>query len=400
MPVASRTSHTCLDILSGRSNMALAGRGLGMTRRSLTRGYATSQKKTKTLARAAQPNTPVAPTKGPSPAPVNTAKKASAKTSSQGMVEAMRKEQAAQQKKDALEKQKENTEEQDAAAHTDYMNRVSKQAPSLDLWSQAEMDVLDLAVPVRNQAPWGLRGARWYWDNLREATKSAMAIMQLTNGGAFPPLYSEPHHPYGEGKSAPPTQAPAEFKLWKPSHISQALKFHSAAPGAWGAGIPTLSLSLYKQMCQAIAENDKETIVQVTASQQREILLKSLSGRSSDIVYKWKFVKENSPTRIVSLRGGPAYTAKLDAPLNRCITQALVRFDTVQSFEAFNKRTRQTISEPTSRRVVEYFVVEKKGWTWMPWVIRQRIYDTSTLSEPTEKKIEARGLLGRLKFWQ
>lgn len=164
-----------------------------LAHRPLARGYATAQKKAKTLARAAQPDTP-ATAKKPSPAPAGITKKASAKTSSQGMVEAMRKEQAAQQKKDALEKQKENTEEQDAAAHTDYMNRVSKQAPSLDLWSQAEMDVLgttspfvylvplsfaliDLVVPVRNQAPWGLKNVRWYWDNLREVSKSAMAYV-------------------------------------------------------------------------------------------------------------------------------------------------------------------------------------------------------------------------------
>ena len=80
------------------------------------------------------------------------------------------------------------------------------------------------------------------------------SVMQITNSGAWPPLYSEPEYPYRDGKAAPPAPAPAEFKLYKPSHISQALKYHAAAPGAWGAGIPGLSLSLYKQMCQAIAE--------------------------------------------------------------------------------------------------------------------------------------------------
>ncbi|KAF7983207.1 hypothetical protein HWV62_23478 [Athelia sp. TMB] len=374
MPVALRTSQTCLDILSGRANMALAGRALGMSRRSLarrpvTRGYATAQKKP-----PASPAQPKAQAAKPKPAK---------RTSSSSMIGQMRKEQKEAQQQAAQEKQSDDVD-QDALAHNEYMNRVSKEAPALDLWTQAEMDVLDLTIPSRKH-----RGLRWIWDNRQEVSKSAMAVMQITNSGAWPPLYSEPEYPYRDGKTAPPAPAPAEFKLYKPSHISQALKYHAAAPGAWGAGIPGLSLSLYKQMCQAIADNDKQTINRVTASQQREVTLKSLSNRPSEVVYRWKFVEENSPTRIVSLRGGPAYTAKIDAGLNRTIIQALVRFDTIQSFEAFNKRTRQTVSEPVSKRVVEYYVVERKGWTTLPWVIRQRVYDTSSVSEPTEKKVES-----------
>lgn len=206
-------------------------------------------------------------------------------------------------------------------------------------------------------------------------------MLQITNGGAFPKLYADPQYPYGEGKDAPLSSAPEEFKLYKPSHISQALNYYSTAPGAWGAGIPGLSLSLYKQMCKAIAEyvtsdraicaahlpsslprNDKQTLNKVTSSQQQAHALKSLENRAPDIIYKWKLVKEvrtwlplaygfliltyislcvqNSPTRIVSLRGGPAYSARIDAGLNRTIIQALIRFDTIQ------------VSFPSSRRYI------------------------------------------------
>ena len=39
---------------------------------------------------------------------------------------------------------------------------------------------------------------------------------------------------------------------------------------------------------------------------------------------------------------------------------------------------------PKPKRVLEYFIVEKKGWLHSPWCIRERVYDTARVEELVE----------------
>ena len=59
----------------------------------------------------------------------------------------------------------------------------------------------------------------------------------------------------------------------------------------------------------------------------------------------------------------------------------------------------------TQKRVVEYYVIQKKGWLPGPWSIRERIYDTSGFGEElsgNEDKVEGgpvSGLSGFMKYF-
>ena len=48
----------------------------------------------------------------------------------------------------------------------------------------------------------------------------------------------------------------------------------------------------------------------------------------------------------------------------------------------------------TQKRVLEYYVIEKKGWVATPWSIRERIYDTSGFLEKLGDDTEG-GEMGR-----
>lgn len=47
----------------------------------------------------------------------------------------------------------------------------------------------------------------------------------------------------------------------------------------------------------------------------------------------------------------------------------------------------------TTKRVVEYYVIQKKGWVAGPWAIKEKIYDTSGFEETLDGDVggEAKG---------
>lgn len=110
-------------------------------------------------------------------------------------------------------------------------------------------------------------------------------------------------------------------------------------------------------------------------------------------------ILQNTPCQVVSIRAGQAYTAKAPPPrgCNRMLINALVKFDTMQvnysimiissinqltlvlrqSLEVINRQGKRNVETPTPKRVLEYMIVEKRGWTTSPWTIRDKVYDTS-----------------------
>jgi hypothetical protein len=42
------------------------------------------------------------------------------------------------------------------------------------------------------------------------------------------------------------------------------------------------------------------------------------------------------------------------------------------------------VVKPRPKRVLEYFIIEKKGWVHSPWCIRERVYDIAGVGEPIE----------------
>lgn len=192
-----------------------------------------------------------------------------------------------------------------------------------------------MQIPKVNNYIRGLSTLKYLWDNRYNEMKNALrfvpfcsfhlfhslslvmlntvsvSMMLVANAKAFPPLYSLPEYPYGENILPPPSTAPDHFSWYKWSHIRQALGVDSTSSDAWAAGIPGLSLHVYLQMCQAIAEyvsrcyfqlhlyfcwlmyhrNDKATLRKVTCHEQLDRVFKILKDRDPNWVYKWRFHK-------------------------------------------------------------------------------------------------------------
>jgi hypothetical protein len=281
--------------------------------------------------------------------------------------------------------QKKFDEDPDFAAS--YMATMSRQAVGVDVWSRAA-PTLDVEIPKVNNYIRGLSTLKYLWDNKYNEAKNALSMTLVANAKAFPPLYSLPEYPYGENILPPPSTAPDHFSWYKWSHIRQACGVDSISSDAWAAGIPGLSLHVYLQMCQAIAENDKAMLRKVTCHGQLDRVLKILKDRDPNWVYKWRLHRVNAPCRIVSFRAINAYGATADpAPgLNRLLINALVRFDTTQSLEVVGKRRSgdKYVVKPKTKRVLEYFIMEKKGWIHSPWSVRERVYDIAGVGEPIE----------------
>lgn len=398
MLISSRTPQRCLELFSKYPNPIFAGRlhthrqpradsvQSGPSCLFTAREYATAtfQTKPQNAAPGQLPNSTRA-SKG------SVANKWSGKISSSGLKQALRAE--AQQMQQQKEMASIKNAEEDPDFTAQHISRAEALRPGIDIYQMPP--ILDVVVPVRNDLPWGLNAIKYIRDNAINHVKSAISVYMLGVNAPFPPLYSVPDFPYKPGVSPPMSAAPKTIRWYNPMHLAQMMRFSSTSPSAWLAGIPGLSLHLYLQMCQAMAENDRATLKRVTCSAQHDHALSVLNGRDPNLVYKWKFIKENSPTRIVSFRVAEFYMARRDPQfgLDRMLIHAMIRFDTTQSLEITNKKTPKDLrsgkpstvvgndSKVTQKRVLEYYIVQKKGWVHAPWRIRERIYDTSGLAE-------------------
>lgn len=130
--------------MSRHPNSAYTPQAFGLSHRrtvtpqySTARGYATALKNGATD--SAQPKSKI-PSKKAAP------KASPGKVSSSGLKEVMRKQQMEAHKQETAKGQEAVARDEDATAHQEYMNRVTKQAPGLDLWTQADMDILGALV--------------------------------------------------------------------------------------------------------------------------------------------------------------------------------------------------------------------------------------------------------------
>lgn len=57
-----------------------------------------------------------------------------------------------------------------------------------------------------------------------------------------------------------------------------------------------------------------------------------------------------------------------------------------KSLEVVGKRRSgdKYVVKPKTKRVLEYFIMEKKGWLHSPWSVRERVYDIAGVGEPIE----------------
>ncbi|KIM91590.1 hypothetical protein PILCRDRAFT_133833 [Piloderma croceum F 1598] len=389
MPISSPASHNYLQILSLRSRLKFLAhlrvqkQHQAHLRHSHGRAGSpcpSAERRYATAAFQAQPN-------GLSHGPLNfkrtfadQAPDNHSRLSASGVKKAFRTTQIKAQQKKQASKSKASQEDPDEIAQNSYA-----QQGGIDKWAHMDIDVLDVEVPVRNDLPWGLNKIKYIWDNSLNTAKSTVGAYQIVSHGFAPPLYSIPDFPYHRRVQAPLPPVPNQISYKNPSHIWNSLNYSSTSPNAWLAGISGLSLDLYMQMCKAIAENDKVTLRKVTSSTQLAHALKVIDKRHQDVAYSWKFIKENSPTRIVSIRCADIG----HRPRSGVNSLAIHVLSLEISLKNGTKDPRKAVSagpvisgdKVMQRRILEYYVVHMRGWVKEPWTIKARIYDTSGFPE-------------------
>ncbi|KAF7789673.1 hypothetical protein EIP86_000619 [Pleurotus ostreatoroseus] len=143
----------------------------------------------------------------------------------------------------------------------------------------------------------------------------------------------------------------------------------------WLAPFRNIALQTYKDVNTALAAGDLKTIRKLTGSEYETHLTKLIRGRDSSRTYVWNFVKEEKPCKVVSLRAIPGYLASQPPKIgNRLLIQALVKFDTLQTLQVYNKKG-DLIHDEKPRRVVQYLVLQKRMWYNSPWIIRNELFE-------------------------
>ncbi|KAI0069693.1 hypothetical protein K474DRAFT_1714011 [Panus rudis PR-1116 ss-1] len=144
----------------------------------------------------------------------------------------------------------------------------------------------------------------------------------------------------------------------------------------WLAPFRQMALENYQTIQQAVAAGDEKTIKKYTVDVYRTRALQLARGRNPSHVYVWNFHGENSPCKVVSIRCTEANLSAEPPKIgNRLLVQALVKFDTNQSLQIYNKRGVKLGGDENPRRVVEYLVFQKRMWYDTPWVVRDQLYE-------------------------
>lgn len=138
--------------------------------------------------------------------------------------------------------------------------------------------------------------------------------------------------------------------------------------------------------------NDQKVVKKYAVQGYRDTLLKRISSRDKEKHYVWRLHGENKPCAVLSIRAFFGHMGSSPPTFgNRLVIQALVKFDTnqvcrnfyvpglysqpLQSLEVYNKKGKRLAGDDTPKRVVEYLVLQKRGWYDGPWTIRDQLYE-------------------------
>ncbi|KAF8889627.1 hypothetical protein BD779DRAFT_1520181 [Infundibulicybe gibba] len=176
----------------------------------------------------------------------------------------------------------------------------------------------------------------------------------------------------------------------------------STKSNAWMAPFRNIALETYKNLNVALAQQDDKAIKQFTTSSHQDTMLRLLKKQQNPaLTYIWRFHNEVTSTRVLSIRGTEGYLATEDPKIgNRMMMHALVKFDTEQSLEIYDRRgnalhtpaqgqnetrseKQQAVRSATSyrtvpaerKRVTEYLVMEKRMWYDGPWTFREQMWE-------------------------
>ncbi|KAF9450304.1 hypothetical protein P691DRAFT_810616 [Macrolepiota fuliginosa MF-IS2] len=261
----------------------------------------------------------------------------------------------------------------------DKILAFSKYMPTADVWGQ-KVETLDVMIPhpilSSGHQLDGLRG-RWsqFWKNRLNDLKNTTSMVALASHNALPGINT----------------ANDRFlkKLFRWPFYTFGAK--STSPTSWLAPTRKIALDTYLQLNTAMAKNDSKEIKRLASNSFLTDVLAAQKKRSSAYTYFWRFHREVNPTQIVSLRVTEGYLAPDDPKFgNRLMVQALVKFDTEQSLEIYDRRgnalhtpaadaaeTPSGVVPAEKQHVVQYLVLEKRMWYDGPWLIRDQVWEVN-----------------------
>ncbi|KAI3601291.1 hypothetical protein WG66_013303 [Moniliophthora roreri] len=267
--------------------------------------------------------------------------------------------------------------------------------PYHDIWAQ-NVPVMDLELPYRT-AVWG--GSKYFSlgerikqiiTNRRNWLKSSFAKVMMWSNNSFPGLDLWDFR---------------GIKYWIYTLPLEVMR--STRSTYWLEGLRKEAFESYCQVQKAIARNDSG-LVEVYASAKtpyhHDIKRLMAKSRGSGCAYVWNLHAPPNPkhthTTILSIRASPTHLGPREPPEGRLTVQALVKVQTYQSLEIYDRHAKplheaaentppvlttsysasnqrfikQRTSAPVNE-VTEYFVFEKKMYMpTMKWVIRERLY--------------------------
>ncbi|TFK38102.1 hypothetical protein BDQ12DRAFT_121149 [Crucibulum laeve] len=270
------------------------------------------------------------------------------------------------------------SEEELQLKQIDQILLMSHLMPTSDPWGQPVPDTLDVMIPQpasfssrKEYGSWA-KLRQQFWKNRTNDAKNVVALLALAAENGIPGVDLE------------------DATLWQKATVWPRRVFdtQSVKPNSWVSQIRTSARRAYIRVNEAIARRDDKAVKRLTTATYQETALKLLKKKVEGITYIWRYHSEVTPTRIVSIRTTEGYLGKEEPKVgNRLLVHALVKFDTMQSLEMYNKNGRpmhvpregakkdhngHIAAEP--KRVTEYMVVEKRMWYDGSWVIREQMW--------------------------
>ncbi|KAF8635415.1 hypothetical protein AX15_000409 [Amanita polypyramis BW_CC] len=277
-------------------------------------------------------------------------------------------------------RQDERPTEEEMLEQVEMIRAMSRMFPTADPWGQ-RVDTLDVIMPspvtsaARSRFPSFRPMLDQFFNNRLNDSKNATSLLLLAKADAIPGV---------------DLSKVSLFQKLVTSWPWRIFTAQSTRTGSWLEPLRKLALSTYKDLNVAVAQQDDKQIKRLTAASHQDNVLRMLKKtQNPSHTYIWRFHREVSPTKVLSIRGTEGHLGAEDPKFgNRMLVHALLKFDTEQSLEVYDKRGR-ALHKPVDggpsfgqgavpaqrRRVTEYLVIEKRMWYDGPWTFREQMYE-------------------------
>ncbi|KAJ6588960.1 hypothetical protein B0H19DRAFT_1102278 [Mycena capillaripes] len=211
-------------------------------------------------------------------------------------------------------------------AQRDLMRSQGRVPPTIVLPLLDHMIPYSVGFKARSEYASARDMWRQFKQNRRNDGKNAFSMRHIAVADSFP------------GTEIDPALGWFRSMYMYASRVFQAQSLKSTA---WIAPMRQEILEQYIELNEAIMKANTRRLEDLTMDSYQDEVLALAAQKKPDTLYRWKFHREATPTRILSLRAGDGEFSKIMPETgSRVAIQALVRFDTEQSIELYDKQGR------------------------------------------------------------